>query len=35
MERELAKDSDYIDDIQYCRERLADIDRQLGVNEEE
>lgn len=35
MEKELAKDSDYIDDIQNCRERLAVIDRQLGVNEEE
>lgn len=35
MERELLKDNDYLEDIKRCKERLADIDRQLGVDKDD
>ena len=35
MERELAKDTNYIEDINRCKEELRRIDHQLGVDKEE
>ena len=35
MERELSKESDYSEDIERCKMRLADIDHQLGVDKED
>lgn len=34
MERELSKETGYTDDIESCRQRLAEIDHQLGVDKE-
>lgn len=35
MEKELARKNDYRDEIEKCRERLADIDHRLGVDKED
>lgn len=35
MERELSKESDYSEDIDRCKIRLADIDHQLGVDKDD
>lgn len=34
MEKELSKETDYMDDIERCRKIIAEIDLQLGIDEE-